>query len=258
MAWRRTVPAPMADPMPMPALAISAARSQLAAAVDAERGRIAQNAATVAAYESTWATVGNCRAAVTAAETAVADAIDAAARHRVAAVMGGGDAPAMTVRQARDALQDARDALEAELLATDELRKNAEALRRRTDVPYLTIEWETVVVRRAAVAVIKDEAAAHIAALVERVERLQSEMLEAGGELEWMFTRGAYAADGEVLSADDPKIKTLVHNMNTAPPLWPAAVARRHSYAPAPAWQAAYEALMADATARLPEDGRAG
>jgi hypothetical protein len=129
----------------------SAERQALAEMIERERAAAARQTTTAAALENAERAVWAANAAFEAAEAAVTEAKEAATQHVLAVAAGDEGTPPRTIRQARDALQDAEDARDTARAVRDELRKrhaegyNLDTYRwqvREAAARVLAAEWE--------------------------------------------------------------------------------------------------------------------
>jgi hypothetical protein len=225
--------------------AISPERAELAARIEAAQSANASRAAVAAAHQTAELGVFAARRKVEAAEAAVEQAKSDAATFLTAVALGtAGERPA-TIKQARGVLQDAEDELESAIVARTAL--NAQMAQGDAAPGFALMQ-----LKDAAAAVVRSEAPAAAANLVNEVAELQAKLAEKGSALEWLslagvFPRGTF---GGIL---DPVAASVWNRMMSPPNTWAGLSAEQH--AGRARWQDALAALMTDATAPLPRIG---
>lgn len=207
-----------------------AARQVLAGAVAAWRAAQADHAATLAAVETTDAAVLNARALHDAAEAAVAAAPHEAADHLQAVARGSAGPAPVSVRERREALHDAADALLAARSARDLLRQRVPADEQRVTLAEGRC-------KDAAVAVMRAECGGAAAELLAELERAHEVVARLGRIAESLVMARVVAADGPA---------RLAVARHTSPP---ASWGWQDRADPAAGWRAALAALQADAQA---------
>jgi len=222
---------------------ITPERQELAKAIEELRQRSAEMAAVEKAIATASERVFSLAAAVDTATEDVDKAKADTVTHLVDHAMGGTAVAPRTIRQARNALQEAEDELAAARTARGELE------RRKADLLF-PVSLATGRVDDAITAVLQaaPETAAAVAELAELVRRLAT----LGPLVTWLSAARVFAADApETLLAKrlpDALDGVFFRESSVAPPdprRDPAIDAR-------PAWQAAVAALRSDAAAPLP------
>ena len=235
-------------PPPAPSLG-TAARAALAEAIaahaEAEANLTAANAAANPASQAVWAATR----AVEEATTALAEAKTAAARHLTDVARGIAGEPPRSIKDARVALQDAEDTLEAAREARDALKVHLPEYEAREAFTKGRL-------RDAALAVLRAEAAPMADALVAELTEAQRTVATKGAALEWLVREGMIeasnvpAAPGSFNMVSNPA-KLALSRHRSPPQTWQLAHAEMTTAGPAP-WQAALIALQRDAAAELP------
>jgi hypothetical protein len=222
--------------------AISPERTGLADLIEASKAASANRAALDSAYQTAEIAVFAARHALEAAEEAVEQAKSDAATFLTAVALGtAGERPA-TIKQARTAMQDAQDTLDASISARDLLRAQ---MAQGDAAPGFAL----MQLKDAAAAVIRSEAPAAAANLVNEVAKLQAQLAEKGSALEWLsqadvFPRGVFGGIA------DPVAASVLNRMTSPPCVWAGLSEQQH--AGRRRWQDALDRLMIDATAPLP------
>lgn len=187
--------------------------------------------------------------AISLAETGVEEALAAAVQQAVDTVQGIPSKPVLTVQEARNVLQNARD----NLVAVTGMRKALEA--KEAEVAALFPPAERAV-ERAAKAVIQVEAADYGKALVAEVRQLQKTLFDRGFALEWLAGIGVFETRtdyGDFYGKPlDEETRQTVNSMHYRPGDWHANPALKNR---APIWDQALAALMVDGSAVLPMPG---
>lgn len=188
---------------------------------------------------------------VEAAKDALERAKEAASAHVLASAIGTAGVPPVTVKAARAALQEAEDEHAAAITARNGLDEHV------TDAERNRLKADNRV-RDAAKAVMRD----HAAGLLDEVLRLQREMIAKGRALSWLMREEVLPGDSpKPRQEDDPlraawRTKQFI-DMLPADYLVDAETGRYEAnhrlYSGAPAWQEALEALTRDANATLPD-----
>ena len=216
------LPAPVRD---------DTARQALAEAVAARQAALADVEATRRALATAEADVGTAYDAKEAAAAALDGAAAVAVAHRQAEARGDAGAPPPSMRSLRQALADAEDTLADARAAVQGLREQV-----RTADPRQ--ELRAMRVKDAALGVLRAEAAPVAAELLAALEQAQQEAAQLGWVVEWLTGAGVIEAAGAARAA--------VARHQSAPCGWfrvPGATD------PAAGWQAALDALQADAEA---------
>jgi predicted Zn-dependent protease len=186
--------------------------------------------------------MNSARRTIEATSEAIKEAVRRAA---VDKALGIEAPPEVSIEELRATQAAAQSALEAALVDKEavEARLNEETERRRFTPDFG--------VRAAAVAVLAAESTDAVAALVDRLEAAQREIMAAGQALIWL-DRAGVVERGKVplmLRSDvviDERTRLVLGRMNVPPAEWPYDLA---AHLP---WVQALDALMADATASLP------
>jgi hypothetical protein len=220
--------------------AISPLRVALADRIEQSRAVTARSAAVSTAFETAEMTVRAARRKLEEAEAGVAQSKIDAASFLTSVALGEARTRPPTINQARVIVQDATDDLESAIAARDGLRAQ---MTQGEGGP----ELNQVLLRDAALAVIRNEAAASAASVVAEVAGLQAALAEKAEELKWLaeadlFPKGAF---GGVTGAAAPVLTRL----NSPPSSWAGLSAEQH--AGRARWQGALERLMTDAGAEL-------
>ena len=230
----------------------SPARAELGLAIAARNALISETEAMAATYETFESAVWRAQEAEEAAELAVAQAVEATAQHAVARLHNP-DAPApMTPKEARAALDDARDQLETARRTRDLIN---EKLRVARDFGVKEAEAK---VSAAASAVVLE--ALDINALIDHVTALQKDLLRAGGVLTYLANKNIITdktLDTRINKTElDNRIFAAVARLNGPPIHWRGILQednlRELDDYGARTWGVAIEALKHDANAPLP------
>ena len=228
-----------------PAPTLSPERTALAAAIEKHAAYLAECDAASRAEGLAEDVVYRARRAVDAARPAVEQAQAEAGRYLVAKAQGtAGEAP-RTIRQARDALTDAEDTLEAAIAARDAVK---------AEVARLTTSWTDTAVTRAAKAVLQAERHAAARAVAAEVIRLQHDLVRVGQVLAFLVEAQAFPVIDAVGSNHgkpaDEDVRDALWRCQHSPPLtWHELMQQSDGAAE---WRAAVAALKTDATAPLP------
>lgn len=152
-----------------PAAPASAAREQLAAAINERQQHITRIAALEAAAERAQQTAWDAEAKIVQAK----EAIVAGKAQRVAALVDGGALPSSA--SVRADLTDAQDALEAANTARQEIASELETLRSK-------LSYRDDAIERAVCAVLHEElvGAGTIAAMIEELRQARAKVLDLG------------------------------------------------------------------------------
>jgi hypothetical protein len=222
----------------------SAERARLGHAIAAEADGRARRVALEQAARAADADVLKAIQAVEAAEAALVEAGPAAVRHVVDKALGKSDAPPMTVAQARARVIQCQDYL-------DECRQIRSGLKNELDKGDNGVA--ALRLTDAARAVVRVEMRERAIALADEVTRLQRELVAKGSALQWLAGVLIRPDRGE----DDP-VRRAADRMESAPTAWMLGTVRGYASFAAPtggnAWAAAFEQLLRDANAALPED----
>ena len=231
---------------------VSPERTALALAIEERDGFEAELAAAQRATEPAAQAVENAEGAVEAAQAALEQSKSDAAKHLTSTALGTAGDPPRSIRDARAALLDAEDTLEAARAAQSALMvQTAEIERRR-----LGIE---VRMRDAVRAVVGTEGGQAARRAAQELARLQREMVMRAAELDALIASGAVplieehgAMFGKPI---DPETRAALYRLQSPPRSWHALqIGGLHQpvTSDATAWQAAIATLGRDATAPLP------
>ena len=195
------------------------------------------------AHPAVWAAVEALDAAPELVERAKANA----ATFLQERARGLAPVPPQTIREARNLVADAEDALDAARAAVTALEAELDSIK-----GHLPTAEETV--RRAARAVLHAEAEATACALAGELAAMQHAMFALGSTVEWLAGAGAYTViekhGGHYGRPEDEAVRTALHRLHTPPGVWNGLA---HAQPEAVAgWIAAFAALQVDATAPLP------
>ncbi len=224
---------------------VSPERTALAAAIDAHGAHLAQRDGARRAEGLADEAVARARRAFTIAEDEAEHAQSNTAQFLIRQAMGVAGDPPRTLRQAQDAVADARSELDAAKAALEAIR---------VEVKRLDTSWTEGKVRDAAKAVMRAECSTAAMAVGAEVVRLQTALVQAGQVLAFFVKANAVPTIGAIGSmhgqAEDKLIQTAMHRMLNSPPLtWDEIMQQRDTAAP---WRAALAALETDANAPLP------
>ena len=222
-------------------------RIALSHAIEANTAAEAAHTNAVAALANADQAWSDAAAVIGPAERALDEAGSNAIRYLKNVARGIVEEPPQTVRQARDALQDANDKLDAARTVRNDLRSVLEELKKERDYPREKL-------REAAQAVIRTEWEEHAINLAADVERLQRYLINKGAELQWLIRIGMFPrADGvyEQRRILDQSVKQIHDRWQLAPGSWVDLVKVEAPVAVAP-WEATLAALQADPNAPLP------
>jgi hypothetical protein len=190
------------------------------------------------------------RDAIEAAKAALDQAQRDAVDHLVRVASGTAAVAPTPIRAARSALTDAEDELSAATAARDALAVQLADVERYPDRGGRRV-------RAAAEAVIQAEGAERANALAGRVQHLQAELIREGAALSWLAKVGVFPV-GKVPGHEygrptDARTAATLRRVEGLSRTW-SNMAADEALGRAP-WDAAMEALLQDATARLPEEG---
>jgi hypothetical protein len=240
IAKLKVAPPPPSDPL-------SPARQELAAEIQRERVLRQRREALTIAHSKAMNGVYDARDAVEKAEAAVEQAKVAVADWMVAQATGNAGDPPVTVRAARQMLQDSEDELTARVAARDEL---ARQLTEADQFPHLARDR----LRTAALNVIRAEAGNTAARVLEMVEHLQRELTRVGFALTWLHHARVYEMHdrpGMMNQATDPRIETALARLRSPPETWNE-LHRIDELRGDVQWAVTLDRLMEDPTATLP------
>jgi hypothetical protein len=185
--------------------------------------------------------VSACHTAVRVATAAIDGTGDADAAAAVAALMSGQPQPVPTAATARADLEKAEAALTAARFARGAVQAELKDLNERDS-------YRHDLVKRAAVIVIRAEAAAAVAALIARNEALLLQLADAGLALSWLSQQEIVISRG-----DDalPGLSGILSRLGNVAIGWD--YVRQPGASPtADKWRAAIDALAVDAAAPPP------
>jgi hypothetical protein len=222
---------------------LSPERIALGVRIEASKAASAAVLAAASAYQIAEAATSEAHRTVEAAEAAVEQAKVDAGTYLAAVAGGTAGARPTTIREARAALQDAQDGLDAALSARNLLRSQMTPGNGAPEMALMRL-------RDAAVAVLTVEAATSAAALVAEVEALQRQLAERGSALNWLATETGIFARGTFGGFTDPGVGPALARLTTPPCSW-GGLGDAHDAGRA-RWQDALAALMVDAQAELP------
>lgn len=234
-------PAPVAVTVPSPE------RIALSHAIEANTAAKAAHTNAVAALANADQAWSDAAAARASAERALDEAGPNAINHLRDVARGIAGAPPQTVRQAREALQEATENDDAAYTVRNDLRSVLEELKKERDYPKTKL-------REAAHAVIRGEWQDHAVNLAADVERLQRYLVNKAAELEWLIDIGMFPRANGVYEQRrilDQSVKRTHDRWQLAPGSWVDLVKVESPVAVAP-WEAAVAALQADPNAPLP------
>ena len=240
----RAKPARAGDTLPP-----SPERAALAAAIAVHVDLQARRAATSAAMQTADSAIWDARRRLDAAPELVERAKANAAQHLADVARGVPGMPPQSIREARNAVTDAENDLDAAKAARDALRAQMEELDGHAYLVKGAVE-------RAALAVIGAEAADAARAMAADLVRLQREMLATGQAVEWLIRTAKALPIGEKPGgmfgrAVDDATRYAISRLHTNPDSWDTSRPRTMGDGAAP-WVAAFAALQVDATAPLP------
>ena len=224
---------------------LSAERVALAEAIAAHVDHQTQRAATSAAISTASDAIWDARRRVDAAPELMERAKANVAQHLVDTARGVAGAPPQTIRDARNAVTDAEDDLDAAKASRDALQAEMERLDGKA-------YFRKAAVEKAARAVLHAEAEATACALAAELHRMQQAMVALGDTVEWLAGAGAFTVveqhGGSYGRPDDEAVRMTLNRLHSPPSSWkglaqPEAAVR---------WAAALAALQVDATAPLP------
>jgi hypothetical protein len=217
----------------------SAERARLGHAIARAASVDAQKAALAKAVATADDEVRAARRAVEAADEAIETAKSNAARHLTDVARGTAGVPPQTIREARAAAIEAADHLESCLSAAEALRTEAAG---DNDLSGLLL-------RDAAHAVVRSEAAGRAVALAAKVLEIQRKLVEVGSGLQWLANAGA-------LPRPDSGVANTLQRLEATNSWAVGPIKYSISFAEpigSRAWQAAFERLQTDANAELPD-----
>lgn len=226
---------------------LSAERAALAAAIanlaELRTKQAATGMAIGTAQPLVWAAVNALDAAPELVERAKANA----AIFLREQAQGLSPVPPQTIREARNLVADAEDALEAARAAVTALEAERDSLNGR-------VPMAEDAVRRAARAVLHAEAEGRACALAAELAAMQRAMDALGDTVEWLASAGALTVverpGGSYGRPEDETIRMTLNRLHSPPDSWHGLA--RSQPSPAAEWAAAFAALQVDATAPLP------
>ncbi len=205
---------------------------------------LATHTAIDTAQPAVWAAIEALDAAPEVVERAKANA----AIYLQEQARGLSPVPPQTIREARNLVADAQDALDAARAAMTALEAERASLQSR-------MPMAEEAVRRAARRVLHAEAETFACALAAELAEMQRAMVALGDTVEWLAGAGAFAVverpGGSYGRPEDEAIRMALSRLHTPPETW-RGLARARPDPIAAGWVAAYAALQADATAPLP------
>jgi DNA repair exonuclease SbcCD ATPase subunit len=196
-------------------------REALAQAIERLRDATAQRAALATALQSAEAEVRRANAAVAAGEAGVEEAKAATSAHMVSVASGTAGDPPRTIRQARNALQDAEDQREAARAARDQL-KALQAEPSAIDVLRMNL---SDAIDRVLVA----EASAQARAVVEAAYEARERLARATLLTQFLDHRGLFeknSVNGITLLSQYPISESWDADRQSATATWRAAIER--------------------------------
>ena len=193
----------MRKPQAQTAAFTSPERAELAAKIADVREAEARRAALSSAYEKAAEACYAANAAVDRAQEVAAQAQKFAVEHAVSAALGEGGSAPLTPREAREALQEAKDYLEVARGARDTLHQAVE----KAEAPY-----GKMALRGCAIEVVRTEARGYAVSLADEVEVLQRSLTRKGSELVKLFGLGVFATN-DFGGPADPKIAAVVRRL---------------------------------------------
>lgn len=226
---------------------LSPERTALAEAIASVTELRAQLDATHKALDTAQPVVWAANDALDAAPELVERAKANAAIYLQQQARGLAPEPPQTIREARNLVADAQDALDAARAAVTALQAERASLQSR-----LPMAEEAV--RRAARRVLHAEAEASACAMAAELATMQRAMVALGNTVEWLAGAGAFAVveqhGGSYGKPADEVIRMALYRLQSPPYSWNGlALAQPGATA---GWVAAFAALQADATAPLP------
>ena len=226
---------------------LSAERAVLAAAITNLAELRAKQDATESAIGTAQPLVWEAFNALDAAPELVERAKANAATFLQEQARGLSPVPPQTIREARNLVADAEDALEAARAAVTALETERDSLKAR-------VPMAEDAVRRAARAVLHAEAEGRACALAAELAAMQRAMDALGDTVEWLAGAGAFSVvervGGSYGRPEDDAIRLALDRLHSPPNSWRGLA--RTQPCPAAEWAAAFAALQLDATAPLP------
>jgi hypothetical protein len=220
----------------------SPARAALAIAIAEKAAADEAHRKLVAAGESLAQAVYTADGVVEAARQAIEDAKEGTVRHLTAIATGEAGKAPKTVKQARQEMTDAEEALELARAARD-------GLTGRIDEARATAARMVDRVREAAKGVLAEAPAA--TGLLAEVIDLQREIINKGRAMSWLMGQGILpGASSAMRQSGDPLRDAYITRLFVD--MLPVDYAVAADASCAPAWQAALEALCVDPSAELP------
>jgi hypothetical protein len=226
----------------MKAASTSEARKSLAAAIDVRDAALKRLAALRAADESIYRRHRDAERAQAAAAKAITVAQTSDARAEIDSEISGEPAPALTLPAAREALAAAERALRIANSARDEVATEISQLEKGA-------QFREMKVNAAVAAVLREDAAPVIAALVTELDDLQRGLVDKTLALQALVTTGGCATRTEDRTGTAAGI--VAGRYDLAPAYWDITV--NASVGPTQrAWSQAIAALKMNADAPLP------
>lgn len=221
---------------------ISPLRVALADRIEAARSANARSAAVASAHQTADAAVHRARRALETAASALEKSKADAGTFLADVALGTAGERPTTIRDARNALQDAEDELTSALAARDAL--NAQMAQGEGSP-----ELNRALLKDAAIAVLTSEAATTANALVAEVHALQRQLAERGAALAWLANETGIFARGTFGGIVDPQAATAMARLSSPPTAWMGLSGEQH--AGRDKWETALARLMSDAGAQL-------
>lgn len=248
-------------PLPQPLKALRAVRLAEAGGtppLSAERTALAEAIANVtelrAQFDGTTTAIGPAESVLWAAVEGLDAAPELVERAKANAAIylqqqARGLAPELpqTIREARNQVADAQDAVDAARAAVTALKAETDRIKGR-------LPWAEEVVRCTARAVVHVEAGATAFALAAELAAAQRIVVALGDTVEWLAGAGAFTMieqhGGNYGRPADDTVRMTLTRLQSSPHSWNALAPAQPSATAG--WVAAFAALQLDATAPLP------
>ena len=224
---------------------VTSQRADLAAAISAAHYETAEQAALRSASTAASTAFQAADRAVDSARAAVEECVAAMGNHMVATALGtAGEAPG-SLRELRAKLAEAEVNAEAAKAVLDGIRVRAES--QQSNSVYLK-----GIIEKAALAVLRDEAAKAADDAVANMLRLQQALVDQGVVLRWMVKAGLFSVVQEIGGVyghpKDDRLRNALHRLDNSLSQERGGI---NLTADRP-WIETFEALKIDADAALP------
>ena len=220
---------------------VSAARQRLAERIAESNAAAERVPALETILEQAAREMREARAAVAPAREAAEEAVGAAAAYATARLLGTAGAPPKSTREARAELQEKLDAAEVAETAWRNIETELAKLRAGNDERARDLA-------EAAAAVMAEEGAPAIAALIAGIDDLERRLIQESRALLWLLSRFVVADRGPGAVPGAMRARCLAENLSA----WSAYYQSDAATATERKWAQAFDALRHDAAAAVP------